>query len=38
LIEGGIPILAFGEDQNGEIYYMRDSARGEGIYRFDSKL
>lgn len=29
-----IPVLAFGEDQNGEVYYMTDSPRGECIYRF----
>lgn len=36
VIEKGIPVLAFGEDQNGEVYYMIDSARGEAIYRFES--
>lgn len=35
VLEKGIPVLAFGEDQNGEIYYLRDSARGESIYRFE---
>ena len=35
VIEKGVPVVAFGEDQNGEIYYMRDSSRGEFIYRFE---
>ena len=35
VIDKGIPVLAFGEDQNGEVYYLRDSARGESIYRFE---
>lgn len=35
VIEKGIPVMAFGEDQNGEVYYMMDSARGECIHRFD---
>lgn len=34
VIAGGIPVLAFGEDQNGEVYYMIDSARGQCIYKF----
>lgn len=34
VIAGGIPVLAFGEDQNGEIFYTIDSARGQCIYRF----
>ena len=35
VLKEGIPVLAFGEDQNGEIYYLRDSTRGEVIYRFE---
>ncbi len=35
VIEKGIPVLAFGEDQNGEVYYMIDSARGQCIHRFE---
>ncbi len=35
VLEKGIPVLAFGEDQNGEIYYLRDSNKGEVIYRFE---
>jgi hypothetical protein len=34
VIESGIPVLAFGEDQKGEIYYSIISQRGEGLYRF----
>lgn len=29
-----IPVLAFGEDQHGEVYYLTNSPRGECIYRF----
>lgn len=36
LAEKGIAVLAFGEDQNGEVFYLVDSVRGECIYRFDS--
>ncbi len=36
VIEKGIPVLAFGEDQQGEVYYMIDSARGKSIYRFEA--
>jgi glucose/arabinose dehydrogenase len=35
LIEKGIPVLAFGEDAAGEVYYMKDTNRGEVIYRFE---
>lgn len=37
VIASGIPVLGFGEDPSGEIYYMIDSAQGECIYRFESK-
>jgi hypothetical protein len=26
--------MSFGEDQQGDIYYMTYSATGQGIYRF----
>ena len=29
-----IPVLAFGEDASGEVYYLTNSTRGECIYRF----
>jgi glucose/arabinose dehydrogenase len=37
VIANGIPVLAFGQDAEGEVYYMIDSARGECIYRFASQ-
>jgi len=35
VIEGGIPVLAFGEDENGEVYYLRDTNKAEAIFRFE---
>lgn len=35
VIEKGIPVLAFGEDGDGEVYYMIESGRGQCIYRFE---
>lgn len=37
VIENGTPVLAFGEDQNGEIYYFLSSPRGDCIHRFEKK-
>ncbi len=34
VIAGGIPVLAFGEDPAGEVYYMIENAQGDCIYRF----
>ena len=34
---GGIPVTAFGEDPNGEVYYMIAAANGQCIYRFTRK-
>lgn len=31
----GIPVMAFGEDEAGEAYYMLETVDGTGIYRFD---
>lgn len=31
----GIPVMAFGEDEAGEVYYAIESVNGQGIYRFD---
>lgn len=31
----GIPVLSFGEDENGEVYYMLETVSGKGIYRFE---
>ncbi len=36
LVEKGIAVLAFGEDQNGEVFYLVDSVKGQCIYRFES--
>jgi glucose/arabinose dehydrogenase len=30
----GKPILSFGEDDRGELYFMTDTPTGQGIYRF----
>ena len=35
VIEKGIPVLAFGEDQSGEIYFMKDTPRADSIQRFE---
>jgi len=29
-----LPILSFGEDEQGEIYFMTTSVTGKGIYQF----
>ncbi|MCC9601408.1 PQQ-dependent sugar dehydrogenase [Stieleria sp. JC731] len=34
VVPDSIPVLAFGEDENGEVFYMTNSPRGECIYRF----
>lgn len=31
---GPDPVLAFGEDQNGEVYYFVENPRGQSIFRF----
>jgi quinoprotein glucose dehydrogenase len=31
----GFPVLAFGEDEAGEVYYMLETIDGKGIYRFE---
>ena len=33
IIDGGTPVLAFGEDDHGEVYYMTANMKGECIYR-----
>jgi glucose/arabinose dehydrogenase len=30
-----VPVMSFGEDQTGEVYFMTNSPRGESIYRFE---
>lgn len=35
---GGIPVMSFGADQDGELYYTVQTVKeGQGIYRFDKK-
>ena len=34
VVPDSIPVLAFGEDEYGEVYYLTNSPRGECIYRF----
>ncbi len=37
-IEGnGLPIMSFGEDEKGEVYFLVLAADGHGIYRFKGK-
>ncbi len=35
VIADGVPVLSFGEDQAGEVYYSIISPKGEGLFRFD---
>lgn len=37
IIGGGLPVLAFGEDANGEIYFFTESLAGKSIFRFKAK-
>ena len=37
VIPDSIPVVAFGEDQHGEVFYLTESSRGECIYRFNQK-
>jgi glucose/arabinose dehydrogenase len=30
----GLPVLSFGEDQQGEVYFLTTTNNGQGIYRF----
>ncbi|WP_201767042.1 family 16 glycoside hydrolase [Novipirellula maiorica] len=36
VLPDSIPVLAFGQDASGEVYYLTNSVRGECIYRFDA--
>ena len=29
-----MPVLSFGEDEQGEVYFLTYTANGRGIYRF----
>ncbi|TWT81807.1 Soluble aldose sugar dehydrogenase YliI precursor [Planctomycetes bacterium CA13] len=35
VISDSFPVLAFGEDPSGEVYFLTNSVRGECIYRFE---
>ncbi|TWU46199.1 Quinoprotein glucose dehydrogenase B precursor [Rubripirellula tenax] len=35
VLPNSVAVLSFGQDQNGEVYILTNSARGECIYRFD---
>lgn len=35
LVEKGIPVLAFGEDAKGDVYYMMDTVKGQCIFKFE---
>jgi hypothetical protein len=30
----GVPVMSFGEDEAGDVYFMSYTASGRGIYRF----
>jgi glucose/arabinose dehydrogenase len=34
IIDPNVPIMSFGEDQDGELYFMTYSPTGKGVYRF----
>jgi len=36
IVGGGMPVMAFGEDANGEIYFMVDTNRNQMIYKFET--
>ena len=33
----GQPVMSFGEDEPGEVYFLTASASGKGIYKFVGK-
>ena len=33
VVSGGLPVLAFGQDADGEVYVMIDSGKGESILK-----
>ncbi len=35
IASSGIPVVAFGQDDQGEVYYMIGSVQGQSIYRFE---
>jgi glucose/arabinose dehydrogenase len=36
LVAGGMPVMAFGEDADGEVYFMVDTNRSQMIYKFET--
>lgn len=34
---GGIPVVAFGEDESGEVYYATDNGHAKCIFKFESQ-
>ena len=37
VLTGGLPVLAFGEDEAGEVYYMIETVNGKSVFRFERK-
>jgi hypothetical protein len=37
VVAGGLPVVAFGEDAEGEVYFMIDSGKGQSIHKFIQK-
>jgi glucose/arabinose dehydrogenase len=37
VVAGGLPVVAFGEDADGEVYFMIDSGKGQSIHKFIQK-
>lgn len=35
VVDGGMPVLAFGQDENGEVYYFVESLNGASLFRFE---
>jgi glucose/arabinose dehydrogenase len=36
IVAGGMPVMAFGEDADGEVYFMVDTNRSQMIYKFEA--
>ena len=34
IVDGGMPVLSFGEDSQGELYFLTATSTGQGIFRF----
>ncbi len=37
IVAGGIPVLAFGEDESGEVFYATDNGHAQCIFKFEAK-